>query len=85
VAAKNRPEMMPEAQKIADEILKKDPNYIEGHVLQGTIYFNQNKRDEAYKELNHAIELDPSRVESYLSLARFYIVTNDTGKAEDLF
>ena len=85
VAAKNKPEMLPEAQKLADEILTKDPNYIEGHVLQGTIYFNQNKRDEAYKELNHAIELNPNRVESYLSLARFYIVTNETGKAEELF
>jgi tetratricopeptide (TPR) repeat protein len=85
VAAKNRPEMLPEAQKIADEIFQKDPNYIEGHVLQGTIYFNQNKRDEAFKELGRAIELDPNRVESYLSMARFYIVTNENSKAEDLF
>src|SRR5678815_5523323 len=85
VAAKNRPEMLPEAQKIADEIFQKDPNYIEGHVLQGPIYFNQNKRDEAFKELGRAIELDPNRVESYLSMARFYIVTNENTKAEDLF
>jgi len=85
VAAKNRPEMLPEAQKLADEIFQKDPNYIEGHVLQGTIYFNQNKKEEAFKELGRAIELDPNRVESYLSMARFYIVTNENTKAEDLF
>ena len=84
VAAKTRPDLMSEAQKIADEILQKNPNYIEGHVLQGTIYFNQNKRDEAFKELNRAIEIDPTRVESYLSLARFYVVTNDNAKAEEL-
>jgi tetratricopeptide (TPR) repeat protein len=83
-ATRNKPELWPEAQKIADEILQKDPNYIEGHILQGTIYFNQNKREEAFKELNRAIEIDPNRAESYLSLARFYIVTNDNSKAEEL-
>ncbi len=42
-------------------------------------------RDKAFAELNHAIELDPQRVESYLSLARFHVVTNEHGKAEQLY
>ena len=37
------------------------------------------------REINRAIELDPKRVESYLSLARFYIVINDKAKAEETF
>ena len=40
---------------------------------------------QAFAEFNHAIQLDPKRVESYLSLARFYIVTNDKAKAEETF
>ena len=66
------------AEKLAQEVLAKEPNNIEGHILMGTVLFAKNEKDKAFAELNHAIELDPKRVESYLGLARFYIVTNDT-------
>src|SRR5215510_180920 len=83
--AKTRPEYISQAEGLAKEILGKDPNNIEGHILFGSVLFAQNQKDKAFAELNHAIELDPKRVESYLSLARFYMVTNDQAKAEELF
>ena len=43
----------------------------------GSVLFAQNKPEEAFAAFNHAVELDPKRIESYMSLARFYIVTKD--------
>ena len=48
----------------------------------GSVYFAQGKRTEALQELNHAVELNPQRIESYLSLARFYASTNDKDTAD---
>src|SRR5206468_7391228 len=59
-----------EAERLAQQILQKDPNHIEGHILMGSVLFAQGKKTEALQELNRAIELNPQRVESYLSLAR---------------
>src|SRR6478672_10461122 len=70
LSSKRNPDNLTEAERLATEILKKDPNYIEGHILMGSIFFAKNQPDEALKELNKAIEIDPKRVESYLSMAR---------------
>jgi tetratricopeptide (TPR) repeat protein len=78
-------EALPEAERLAKDILQKDPNNIEGHILMGSVLFAQNQHDNAFTEINHAIELDPKRVESYLALARFYAATNDQVKAEETF
>jgi Tfp pilus assembly protein PilF len=51
----------------------------------GGVYFAQQQKDKAYEELNHAIQLDTNRVESYLSLAKFHIAAREPEKAEDLF
>ena len=84
-AAKGHPELIAEAERLATQILQKDPNHVEGHILMGSVFYAQNQHDKAFAEINHAIELDPKRVESYLSLARFYIVMNDKAKAEETF
>ena len=84
-AAKGHPEMVAEAERLAKEILQKDSNHVEGHILMGSVFYAQNEHEKAFAEINHAIELDPKRVESYLSLARFYIVTNDQAKAEETY
>ncbi|HLA09621.1 MAG TPA: tetratricopeptide repeat protein [Pyrinomonadaceae bacterium] len=84
-AASRRPETLAEAERLANEILQKDPNYIEGHILMGSVLFAQGHQDKAFAELNQAINLDPKRVESYLSLARFYIATKDQAKAEETY
>ncbi|HEX9545020.1 MAG TPA: tetratricopeptide repeat protein [Pyrinomonadaceae bacterium] len=83
--AKGRSEMIAEAERLAIEILQKNANHVEGHILIGSVFFAQNQHDKALAEMNYAVELDPKRVESYLSLARFYIVTNENGKAEETF
>lgn len=74
-----------EAERLAKEVLQKDPNHIEGHILMGSVLFAQEHKPEAFAELNRAIELNPQRVESYLSLARFYALTGDNATADTTF
>ena len=83
--SRGRTDIVTEAEKLAKEVLEKDPNNIEGHILMGGVLFAQNQKDQAFGELNHAVEIDPKRVESYLSLARFYMVTKDRDKAEQTY
>ena len=83
--SKGSPEALNEAERLANEVLERDANNIEGHILIGSIMFARGEKDKALAELNKAIELNPSRVESYLSMALFYIATNDGNKAEELF
>jgi tetratricopeptide (TPR) repeat protein len=84
-ASKGKPELVAEAERLAKDVLQRDPRNIEGHILLSSIRFAQNQKDEALAELNRAIELDPNRSESYLSLTRFYLVTNEPAKAEEVF
>jgi tetratricopeptide (TPR) repeat protein len=83
--SRGRAEVIAESERLAKEILAKDPNSIEGRILMGSVLFAQNQKDKAFEELNHAIQLDPNRVESYLSMAKFYIASKDSQKAEELF
>jgi tetratricopeptide (TPR) repeat protein len=78
-------EALAEAEKLAKEILQKDPNHIEGHILTANVLFARGQKDQALVELNRAIELDPKRVESRLALARYYIASSDKVKAEEIF
>src|SRR5688572_29282596 len=82
-ASRGRPELVNEAERLAKEVLERDANNIEGHILMGSILFARDNRDQAFSELTRAIELNPQRVESYLSMARFYILTKDDAKAEE--
>ena len=85
LGSRGRADVIAEAERLAKEIVDKDANSIEGHILMGSVLFAQGQKDKAYAELNHAIEIDPKRVESYLSLAKFYIATSEFDKAEALF
>ena len=51
----------------------------------GGVLYAQEQKDKAFAELNHAIELDPNRVESYLSMARFHMTNKESDKAEELY
>ncbi|CAN5805263.1 MAG: tetratricopeptide repeat protein [Pyrinomonadaceae bacterium] len=84
-ASRGRGEIIAEAERLAKEVLQKDANHIEGHILTGSVLYAQNKRDEARASFIHAVEIDPKRIESYMSLARFYIVTRDSAKVEETF
>jgi tetratricopeptide (TPR) repeat protein len=81
-----KPPMLTEAERLANEVLQKNPDHIEGIILRASVMSAQNRSaDEVLAEINRAIRIDPRRVESYLSLARFYITRNDPGKAEEAF
>lgn len=83
--SRNRADIIAEAERLAKEVLDKDPKNIEGHILMGSVFFSQQQKDKAFEELNKAVQLDPNRVESYLSLAKFHIVAREPEKAEALF
>ena len=83
--SRGRADIIAESERLAKEILAKDNNNIEGHILMGSVLFAQNQKDKAFEELNHAIQLNPNRVESYLSMAKFYIANSEPVKAEELF
>ena len=83
--SRNRSDIVAEAERLAKEVVEKDPNHIEGHILMGGVLFAQQQKDQAFAELNRAIQIDPNRVESYLSLARFHLVNNEREKAEELY
>jgi tetratricopeptide (TPR) repeat protein len=83
--SRGKVEVIAEAERLAKEVLEKNPDHIEGHILMGSVLFAQNQAEKAFAELNRAIELDPKRVDSYLSLARYYIATKDLTRAEELY
>ncbi|MER3429177.1 MAG: hypothetical protein C4334_14005 [Pyrinomonas sp.] len=80
-----RPPQIDEAERLAREVLERDQNHIEGHILLGSVLFQKGDRDGALAELNRAVEIDPQRIESHLSLARFYVQTGDRAKAEEVY
>jgi tetratricopeptide (TPR) repeat protein len=79
------PKWKDEAKKLADEVLQKDDKNIEGHILEGTIYFAGGDKQRALEELNKAVALNPNRVESQLGLALYYQQTGDAAKAEEIY
>ncbi len=81
-----KPARIDDAERLANEVLEKDPNNPEGHILMATVLFARDpekNRQEALSRLNRAIESDPKRIESHLSLARFYEQIGDTAKTEE--
>lgn len=78
------PPQIQEAEKVLQDILKRNGKFIEGHILKASILSAQKKpENEILAVLNHAISLDKKRTESYLALARYYmkIAKNDEAEA----
>jgi tetratricopeptide (TPR) repeat protein len=72
-----------DAEKQTNAIFAVDPNFIDGHILKASILSFRNRPEKEITDaLNHAIELNPNRVESYLSLARFYMKAEKGTDAE---
>lgn len=77
------PPQIAETQKLLDEIFAVDPNFVEAHILKASLLSIQNKPEkEIVDELNRALEINPNRIESYLSLARFYMKAGKAAEAE---
>ncbi|HLL70953.1 MAG TPA: tetratricopeptide repeat protein [Pyrinomonadaceae bacterium] len=74
-----------EAKQLYEDVLQKDPNHIEGHILQGTVLFASDKRGEALAAITRAVELNPQRIESLMSLALFHRQVNEPAKAEEVY
>jgi len=51
----------------------------------GSVFFAQQQKDKAFEELNKALQIDPNRVESYLSMAKFHVAAREPEKAEALY
>lgn len=78
------PPQIIETEKLAAEILAANPKFIEGYILKASLLSAQNKSEkEVLDTLQQAIALDTNRVESYLSLARFYMKLNKASEAEN--
>jgi len=80
-----RADIIAESERLAKEVLDKDPKNIEGHILMASVLFAQQQKDKAFAEMNTALQLDTSRVESYLSMAKFHIAAREPEKAEEFF
>jgi tetratricopeptide (TPR) repeat protein len=77
------PPQTDEAQKLLKDIFAINQNFVEGHVLKASILTVQNKPEKEITDvLNHAIEIDPKRVESYISLARYFMQIRKGPEAE---
>ncbi|HEV2763943.1 MAG TPA: tetratricopeptide repeat protein [Pyrinomonadaceae bacterium] len=78
-------EFLNESERLAGEVLAKDPNHVEAHVLLANVLTLRGKHSEALAKLQRAIEIDPQRIETRVSLAQFYLRTNDAARAEEAF
>lgn len=58
-----------DAQAITDKVLQKNPNNADAHALQANLDAGQGNRDGAMKEMQKAIDLDPSQLPLYVQLA----------------
>lgn len=77
------PPLIGESEKTLAEIFAVDPNFIEGHILKASIMAANNKPEkEVVAALDQAIAIDPARVETYLSLSRYYTRQNKPADAE---
>ncbi len=65
-------ESVKEAERLANEVLKQDPDYVEGRVLLANALAARNEWDRAEREFQYAIRLNPQRIETHLNFARYY-------------
>lgn len=77
------PPQIDEAERLLQDVLARDPKFIEGHILKASVMAARGKtEEEVLAVLNYAISLDPGRTESYVSLARFYAKSEKLQEAE---
>ena len=60
------------AEEFAREVLEADAKNIEAYILRASVRTAQQKWTEAEQDLQRAIDLDPKRVESQLSFAKYW-------------
>lgn len=72
-----------ETAVILEDVLARDPKFIEAHILKATLLAAQKKSErEILDALNYAVALNPNRTESYISLSRFFMKSGKSQEAE---
>lgn len=74
-----------EAQKILQEILKKEPNNMFAHSNLGKIYFDQKEFDLALASYRKALDINPNFSMAQNNIAMVYMETGNYEKAEAIF
>ncbi len=78
-----KPPLITEAESFQRQIILMDPNFVEGHILEASILAVQNRPEsDVVAKVNEAIAIDPSRVETYISLSRYYVTKEKYNEAE---
>jgi tetratricopeptide (TPR) repeat protein len=82
---KKNPEFLAEAERLANEIVAREPSNPDGRILQANVVFFKGDTAKAEAMIKEAVALDPRRVESHMGLARFYLQTNRPQDAERVY
>jgi cellulose synthase operon protein C len=70
-------------KQLLNSIFVIDPDFIEGHILKAGLQAAEKKPEQEIEEtLNHAIALNPNRIETYISTARYFYKAKKNEKAE---
>lgn len=79
-----QPPQVNETAKLLEDIFKRDPNFVEAHILKANLFTVERKSEQEILDvLNHAVGLDPQRTESYVSLSRFFMRLDRRAEAEE--
>jgi tetratricopeptide (TPR) repeat protein len=84
-ARQKNAELLAEAEKLANEVVKHDGNDPDGRILLANVLFFKGDTAKAEQMIKDAVALNPGRVESQMGLARFYLQTNRASDAERVF
>ncbi|MDT5261898.1 MAG: hypothetical protein QOC61_902, partial [Acidobacteriota bacterium] len=79
------PELLAEAERLANEIVARDGNNPDGRILLANVIFFKGDSAQAERMIKEAVALDPKRVESYMGLARLYLQMNRNSEAEAVY
>ena len=60
------------AIRLANEVLKRDPNNVEVNFLQGVLNSDQNVHEKALSSFQKVAKLDPSHYENQLELGKYF-------------
>jgi tetratricopeptide (TPR) repeat protein len=79
------PELLAEAERLANEVVARDANNPDGRILLANVIFFKGDAAQAERMIKEAVALDPRRVESYMGLARLYLQMNRPAEAEAVY
>ncbi|CAN5362751.1 hypothetical protein BH10ACI1_BH10ACI1_02830 [soil metagenome] len=77
------PPQTDETQKILDDVLARNANFIEAYILKASLFTVQKKSEKEVLDVyDYAVSLNPNRTETYLSLSRYFMKLEKPSEAE---